>query len=351
MSLISALVDAIKEGPQTNLERRLLAFLFLNYSFCFFEIFYGTFLNSLGLVCDGLHMSINCIGISLSWLAMRISHSKQSQNQNQSYSYGYGRVQVLAAFVNAVVLVFVCMFLFIKAIARFFEPDELDIHASHAIIVAISSLLLNIFGLLIILSVKADGEYEFDFSLIFNNVQDGLPFTQNKKHDINGKYWQSPHAKKLENWLNVKAVTVHLKADILSSIGLIISTTLVHTYNLKSFDALVSIAILGLIFQSALPLLVSSGRILLQASPTEMKLSFDKALREIGLIKGVIECHEHHFWTFSLESYVATLKIRIRDDADRKFVFAKAHEILSPTAGHITIQIVSDSDMSQSNFL
>mmetsp|Transcript_18040 Transcript_18040/g.23560 ORF Transcript_18040/g.23560 Transcript_18040/m.23560 type:complete len:351 (+) Transcript_18040:182-1234(+) len=350
MSLLSVVVGAVKEGPQSNLERRLLAFVLLNYSFCFFEIFYGSVINSLGLVCDGIHVSINCIGISLSWIALRIAHYEKAK-PNLEYSFGYGRVQVLAAFVNGIVLIFVCLMLFVQAASRFFEPEELDIHSGHAIVVAGSSLILNILGLLMIVFVKVEGEQtrEFNFSGILNMIS-GIP-DYKKSDDLEGSLWTHSKSKEVGKWLNIQSVMIHLKSDILSSLGLLCSSVLVHSYNLKSCDTLVSIAILTLILRSATPLVVDSGRILLQAMPVSAKPRIDKLLRDIGAISGVIECHEHHCWAILPSNYVVTLKLRIRDDSDRRNILQQAHNIAKQVAFNVTIQIVTDSGMHASTDL
>lgn len=300
--LVNAIFRAFNvERPELNsLEGKLLVFLLCNYAFLLFEIVFGSFINSLGLVCDGVHMFINCFGITISWIALQVSKTSTPTTQ---YTYGFGRMQVLAGFTNAIFLVFVALFLVFKAIDRLFQP--VDIHANHALTVAFSSFLLNFFGLVVLRLPKNGSEID----------------------------------------VNMQGVFVHLKSDLYSSVGVIISSVSVRWREWIFMDAVVSMVILGLIVYTAIPLLIQSTKVLLQTTPKDHRIQLDGSIREIEKLPGVIECHEHHFWTFSQGVFVATIKIRVRDDASRDAVLIQAYRCLLPNVAHATIQIVSDTGM------
>ena len=291
--------DGIFSVTPGSMEGNVLLFLLLNYTFLLAEILFGTAIQSLGLVCDGVHMLINCFGITISWFALRIA---KTHPNGGNYTYGFGRVQVVAAFTNAVFLVFVAFFLVIQAVQRLVQP--VDIHSSHAFTVACLSLGLNLGG------VSLLGFWPGTWRA--RNTPVALTFEADP------------------SFINLQSVSTHMKADMYSSIGVMVSSLSMRWKGWTFMDPLVSIVILTLILRSAVPLLVQTGLVLLQTTPKTNSRELEQAVRELNTLRGVIECHEHHFWTFAEGRVVATIKLRVRDDASRDEVLLQAFRCLPP---------------------
>jgi len=105
----------------------LLVYALLNLCLMSVEIGYGLLAGSLGLVCDGVHLAINCVGVALSLFALATA----KQPPSLEAPFGFERVHVLAAFANAVFLVFVSLFLVVEAVAQFWEQPHYELHSQH----------------------------------------------------------------------------------------------------------------------------------------------------------------------------------------------------------------------------
>lgn len=81
--------------------------------------------------------------------------------------------------------------------------------------------------------------------------------------------------------ISLLGVFLHVLADALGSVGVMISTFLVEWYDMRMADPLCSIFIGVLIFISVIPLLKSSTRTLLQRTPKDLEKDFDRALHDV----------------------------------------------------------------------
>ena len=88
-------------------ERNLLAAVILNFTISIAEIVGGILSNSLALLSDAIHNLGDGLAVLLAYIAHRIG-KKESNNRK---TFGYKRIEILAAFVNAIVLVAICIFL------------------------------------------------------------------------------------------------------------------------------------------------------------------------------------------------------------------------------------------------
>ena len=77
--------------------------------------------NSLALLSDALHNLGDGIAVLVAYIANRIS----KKDPNERKTFGYHRIEILAAFLNAVFLVAICIFLIVEAIKRFQDPEPI----------------------------------------------------------------------------------------------------------------------------------------------------------------------------------------------------------------------------------
>ncbi|MCK4855265.1 MAG: cation transporter, partial [Bacteroidales bacterium] len=99
-------------------EKNLLAAVVLNFTITIVEIIGGILSNSLALLSDAIHNLGDGFAVLLAYIALRIS----KRESNQRKTFGYKRIEILAAFVNSIVLVAICIFLIWEAIERFQNP-------------------------------------------------------------------------------------------------------------------------------------------------------------------------------------------------------------------------------------
>ena len=91
-------------------------------------------------------------------------------------------------------------------------------------------------------------------------------------------------------------IFLHVMADTLGSVAVVISTLLIHYYGWSGFDPLASCLIAILIFASAIPLVTSSARTLLLTIPDDTEYDLREALAGLSGLRGVVGYAVPKFW-------------------------------------------------------
>ncbi len=205
----------------------------------------GIISGSLALISDALHNLSDVISVILAYVAHRIGLKPQTQNS----TFGYKRAEILAAFINAISLIAISVYLLVEAVKRFITPTEVDYSWM---------LGLGILGLL------ANGLSVFIL-----------------------------HDDKEEN-LNIRAAYLHLIGDALTSIAVIIGALFIWIFEIYWIDPLITVLISIYIFIHTFKVLKESVGILMQFAPHEVdQQNVILALKEIQGICGV---HHVHLW-------------------------------------------------------
>lgn len=121
----------------------------------------------------------------------------------------------------------------------------------------------------------------------------------------------------------------------LSTYAMIDPTTETGTFP----DTVAAVIISLLLFNTMIPMVVYSGKILLQTTPSHLVTTLDKALREASTLEGVLELRNEHFWTIGFGALVGNLIVRVRRDASEQLVLAHVTRRLHPFVKHLTIQV------------
>ena len=95
---------------------------------------------------------------------------------------------------------------------------------------------------------------------------------------------------------NMQGIFLHVLADALGSVAVIISTILIHFYGWSGFDPLASCFIAVAIFASAIPLVTSSARTLLLTVPAGTEYDLREALADLSALRGVAGYTVPKFW-------------------------------------------------------
>jgi len=282
--------------------RNLLGFLLLNLSFAFVELIYGVITNSLGLISDSFHMFFDCTGLLAGLVATVITKWKSNEN----YSYGYVRAEVLAGFINGLFLIFISFFIFSEAVERLVEPPE--VKHERLLPVSIAGLLVNIVGIVVFQHGGAGHGHSHDGG-------------HGHSHGGHG------HSHGGSNEQIFKGVYLHILADTLGSVGVIISALLMQYFGWMIADPICSMIIAILIFISVGSLLKESTAILMQRQPKELDSNLPECYNKVMQIQGVHGVHATHFWTLCSNSYVGGLKLEVSHDADPKYVISHTQMI------------------------
>jgi len=126
----------------------------------------------------------------------------------------------------------------------------------------------------------------------------------------------------------MQSVFLHIVADTLGSIGVMVSALLMNQFGWMIADPLCSLFIAILISVSVYPLLRDSMYILMQRVPVELDKKLPECLSQIQHLHGVLNVYETHFWTMNSDTYIGSLKLEVRPQADYKQVMDQSKQLL-----------------------
>lgn len=239
-------------------KKSLLIVLALSGTYLIAEVIGGIITQSLALIADAAHMLTDVVGLLLAFIAIKLGEKKATAAK----TYGYYRAEILAAVINAVVLLGISLYVLYEAWQRFRNPPE--VQSKSMLIVAGIGLVVNIIGMMILR--KDSGES-----------------------------------------LNMKGAYFEVLSDMLTSVGVMIAGVIMLTTGWYYADPLISALIGLLIFPRTWKLLMEAVNVLLEGTPKDVNIAeLRKALEQVP---GVISLHDLHVW--SLTSGVNALSAHV----------------------------------------
>ncbi len=262
------------------------------------EIVGGLVSGSLALLADAAHMFTDAGAIALALFAMWMSTRPASVER----TFGYHRTEILAALANALSLWLIAGWIFFEAYHRFSEPPE--VQGPLMLIVGGIGLLVNI-AVVFILHRSA------------------------------------------EHSINVEAAFWHVVADLMGSVGVIVSGVLVTVFGWWIADPILSVLIGLLILASSWSLVQKVFQVLLQATPD--RLDMYEVCSRLESTPGVTLIHDVHAWTVTSGYEVLTAHVLLDpalpgDQVDS--VLRRLRRIASEDfeIRHITLQVEQSVD-------
>lgn len=114
---------------------------------------------------------------------------------------------------------------------------------------------------------------------------------------------------------NMRGVFLHVMADTLGSVGVIISTLLIQFYGWTGFDPIASLFIATLISASVIPLVLDTGKILALGVDGNRAANIQKALAELGDIEGLASYTQPRFWPKDASTLIGSIHIQVLPSA------------------------------------
>eukprot|EP00056_Hartaetosiga_gracilis_P002259 m.52020 g.52020 ORF g.52020 m.52020 type:complete len:359 (+) comp10980_c0_seq3:168-1244(+) len=305
---ISGMCRSVWASPES---RNIFLFLLINLTFAFVELFYGVLSNSLGLISDGIHMLFDCTALLVGLIASIIAR----RAANERFSFGYQRSEILGGFINGLFLVFIAFFILKEALERFIDPPH--IHTHHLLPVAVIGLLVNLIGIFAFQHAHSHGHsHGGDDS---HGHSHGHSHDHHDHHD-HGHSHGHTHGhgddKKERRSFVMQGVLLHVIADTLGSVGVIISSLLIKQYGLMLADPICSLFISIMILASTYSLLKESISILMQRTPPKLDSHLYTCYRRVNKVDGVISYRDPHFWSLTPAYTVGSLSVVIKNDAN-----------------------------------
>ncbi|KAI9576792.1 zinc transporter 7 isoform X2 [Glossina fuscipes] len=317
--------------------RNLFLFLLLNLSFAVVELVYGIWTNSLGLISDSFHMFFDCVGLLVGLAASVITKWKP----NERFSYGFKRAGVLAGFVNSLFLIFLAFFILSEGVERLIEPPE--VKHERLFVVSVLGLLVNLVG---IYAFNHGGHghshgsghgHSHDVgsgSHVHSHSHSNVHIDMNNHQAINidsdhKHHHGHSHGDEITgtNSQMMRGVFLHILADTLGSVGVIVSAVFMHLFGWMIADPICSIFIALLIVMSVLSLIKESIYILMQRQPVTLDRLLPQCYQKVTGLAGVYAVQEPHFWTLCSEEYVGAIKLEVSRNIDAKYVVSHARMI------------------------
>jgi cobalt-zinc-cadmium efflux system protein len=262
----------------------------LNLGFVIVEFVYGLLANSIALVADAGHNLGDVLGLAMAWTAMALARRAPSQ----TLTYGLRRGTILAALMNAVLLLLTVGAIAVEGVRRLFEPAAV----AGAIVMAVAAA-----------------------GIVVNGVTAWL-FASGRKGDI-----------------NLRGAFLHMASDALVSLGVVIAGAIILATGWTWFDPLVSVVIAIVILWGTWGLLRDSLAMALDAVPTGIKPDEVRAFLEQQ--PGVQGIHDLHIWPMSTTETALTCHCLLPGGhPGDEFLVRLAGELkMRFGIGHATIQV------------
>lgn len=246
--------------------------------------------HSLALLSEAGHNVTDLLALVLSWVAVFI----QMRPPDATKTFGYHRAGVLAAFLNALTLVGVALYIFYEAIQRLQAPVE--VRATVMIWVAVAGVLMN--GAIAWFLVRAAKD------------------------------------------VNIRSAFIHQLGDTLSTAAVIIGGWIILWTGRTWVDPVLSIGIGFLILWSSWGIIRETLNILLEGIPHGM--SVEKIISSLRTVPGVNDVHDVHVWSIGSDTHALSCHISIEDipPSESEAILRSVKEILASKfhIHHTTIQ-------------
>ena len=267
-------------ATDTSRNRLGRAFLLIA-TFSVVELVTAIFTNSLTLLADAGHMLLDTAALGLAWMAARLSELPVTRR----FTFGYHRAQVLAAFVNGLLLSLLILWILIEGIERLREP--------HAML-PLPALAVATLGLVVNL-------------IVFRWLG----------HDRSN--------------INVRAAALHVLGDILGSLAAITSALIVYFTGLVAADALLALVVAAILAVGTWRVIKMSVGVLLEAAPAG--LESDNLKEALLGLQGVKDIHRLHVWELTPGHPLALIHLRCEDGQDQQEIVRRVKSELRQRFG------------------
>lgn len=260
----------------------------LTVGFAGVEVVGGLLSNSLALISDAGHMVTDAFSLFFALVANCLSRGAASNR----FSFGFAKVEVIASFINGLLMFAVVGWIVFEAVERFTAP----VPVAGASVVAVAAIGLAV------------------------NVIVAYVLSRDDKS------------------LNTRAALVHVMGDLLGSLAAIAGGAIIWAGGPVIIDPALSIFVSLLILKSTFGIIGTSVRQLMDAVPEG--IPYDKVGQEIGEIKDVLEVHDLHIWDMSPNEIALQAHLTIASLESWSSILREARAKLREHYGitHVTLQ-------------
>nr|MBN2277755.1 cation transporter [candidate division Zixibacteria bacterium] len=271
---------------------RLFATIILNVAITAAEFVGGLLTGYLALLADAVHNLSDVAALILA----QIGETGSRRPPSKISTYGYKRLEVMTAFISAVALVIIAVYIFYEAYRRFLTPVDLS-SPTLLLVIATVGLIGNILSVILL------------------------------------------HASRSQS-LNIKAAFLHMLYDTLSSLTVIIGAVVILKTGWNIIDPILSAVIGLMILWSSFDVIREATMIFLEAVPA--RIDYDTVANAIRMHPEVTSLHDLHIWSLSSRDVALSCHIRLEDSRynDSPRIIREINQRLHHDfgIGHATIQ-------------
>ena len=271
-----------------RLNRAFKLGIWLNAIYVVVEAVFGFFSDSMGLLSDAGHNLSDILSLVIALIAFRVSHNKPTAR----FTYGFKRATVNASVVNAIILYVAVALILVESIDKLIHPVEVD-----------GGTVAWVAGV----------------GVMVNGLTAWL-FMKDRHKD-----------------LNVRGAFLHMAADALVSVGVVISGIVIACTGWEVIDPIVGIVIALLIAVGSYKMLRESLCLAFDGVPHGIEP--DKIIAAISSVQGVRSVHHLHIWALSTTEVAMTVHVVVETNSEIDGVI---HDVRHLVAGmgiaHSTIE-------------
>ncbi len=243
---------------------------------------------SLALISDAGHMATDAAAFVVALIAQHVAQ----RPPNARASYGYARAEVLAAFVNALAMLALVVWIAVEAVTRLLAP--VPVAGGLVMIVAGLGLLVNLF----------------------------VAWRLSRAHGN----------------LNARGALLHVVGDLLGSVAALVAGAVIAFTGWTPIDPILSIVVTLMILRSTIALLRESVGVLMERVPAH--LSYESVGRALATLPNVTDVHDLHVWNMTAGRAAVSAHMTLTDGAQWLVTLAAAQRMLAQDFGihHVTLQ-------------
>jgi len=263
--------------------------LALTGSFLVVEVIGGILTGSLALLSDAAHMFTDTAALAIALAAIRIGERPADSRR----TFGYQRFEILAATVNAALLLGVALYILYEGYRRFVDPPQ--IQSLGMLAIAVVGLAVNLAAMRVL-------------------------------------------APRQERSVNVRGAYLEVWSDALGSLGVILAAVVLWLTGWAWVDTLVAVGIGLWVLPRAWSLLSETVNVLLEGVPEGIDL--DEVARTIASTPGVADVHDLHVWALTTDVPSLSAHLVVPDGTDTDTVRMAVAEALAQRFDirHVTLQ-------------
>ena len=246
-----------------NYNRAFAYGITLNLIFVIVETIYGFLANSLALMADAGHNLSDVAGLMMAWGAVWLSQKKPTIH----YTFGLRKTSIFSAFFNSIFLLMAVGIILWESIHRLLSPHLVD-----------TKMVITVAGI----------------GIVINSLT-ALLFLKDKNDD-----------------LNIRGAYLHMAADALISLGVVVSAVVISYTSWYWLDQVVSILISFIIIYGTWDLLKTSTRLSLDAVPE--KIDPEAVKNYFITIPEVREVHDLHIWAMSTTETALSVHLTVNSN-------------------------------------